>query len=233
MKTDNEKKVVESAEQENVQPTEAPAEEEQQITLVAESTKGIGEAGGVAWCELYGTKGGNQIKINLTSRSATPTGALINLLIAIKEAQDKYRLRPYPPQAPAPIPAPEPAPAPTQEPAPAPAPAPAPTGKPELVYEPIEEQGGVIIAKIMRVTPRSDGKTRIEFMEQGHQYGDVSAVMSPEQLAGMLSVVGAWTPEHFKSAAEYQVNYEIKWLPSKTLNRNGKPYKNIAAIKLA
>lgn len=66
------------------------------------------EAGGVAWCDLYGVKNvqvsqegeplkiqHKVMKISLTSRAATPTQALDQLVEAIKEAKEKYQLFPY------------------------------------------------------------------------------------------------------------------------------------------
>lgn len=187
------------------------------------------EAGGVAWTELYGQKTDEEgvvhdVKINLTARAETATEALKALLEALKVASEEYKLRPYQvlkkaPEAP-------PAPAPLDAPA-------APVGKPEPTYEDVEQATGVFNVVKMGVTPRADGKTKLDFYEFGHKYPDISAVMSPDQLSQMLAAVGAWTPEHFKAVASYEVNYKISWRNSERLNQNGKPYKNIVVVNPA
>lgn len=189
----------------------------------------LGEAGGIAWCELYGHKsdedGVHEVKINLTSRAETPAQALAELLATLKIAREEYKLNPYPVLHKAPALNPV---ATTVTPVPV---APAPMVN-EPVYEDIEQANGEFHAVKMSVTPRTDGKSKVDFFEAGHKYPDISAVMSPEQLASMMQIVGGWTPEHFKQMGTYEVKYAIQWRNSTTLNKNGKPYKNIVGIAL-
>lgn len=184
------------------------------------------EAGGVAWVELFGKKsdddGVHDVKINLTSRAGTPLEALQQLLEALSVANEIYKLTPYMKSAKAPerptavesaiaqaVPLPMP-----QEP----------------VYEDIEPQINKIAAVKLVVTPRADGKARLDFYEAGHQYPDIAAVLTPEQLATMMAPIGAWTPEHFKTLATYNVECTVLWKNSQNLNKNGKPYKNIVRV---
>lgn len=246
-KTPTEKEPIETKKAE-VAPEEAPAITE----AVPENTFAedepievptyLPEAGGIAWVELYGKKtddsDGNQyeIKINLTSRALSPIEALNRLIEAISYAQ-QYNLKPYSTRyAPKPAETPQaPASAPT---IPAPGAAPKAPGIPEPTYEDVEPKTtGVIEAVKMTITPRADGKTKLDFYEEGHQYPDISAVMAPEQLSAMMQAVGAWTPDHFRQIATYDrnqgIHYKISWRHSTQLNRAGNPYKNIVTINPA
>lgn len=235
---------------------------DQQVTELPEGIPiyHLPEAGGVAWVELHGkafdekSQTHQPVKINLTVRALNSHDALKELMETIQFAISEYHLYPYmvlarPPQVAQPEPASQP-PAPAGTPAPTPgaipptgtpppAGAPAPTGTPapsptqEPVYEPIDQGTGEFIAVKMSVLPRDDGKTKLDFYAQGHQYADVSAVMLPEQLVQFMQYTGAWTPEHFKKAGHYEVNYLIRWRNSDRVNRNGKPYKNIYEIRQA
>jgi hypothetical protein len=60
------------------------------------------EAGGIAFCELWGAHGG---RINLTARGVSPIVALENLIRAVKYAE-RFNLKPTQQMAPAPAPAP-------------------------------------------------------------------------------------------------------------------------------
>lgn len=187
------------------------------------------EAGGVAWVELYGKKsdddGVHDVKINLTSRASTPAEALQQLLETLQMAKEVYKLTPYIKSNKAPA---------KNEPVKTeitPAPitgAPAPQ---EPVYEDIEPQVNKIAAVKLVSTPRADGKTRLDFYEAGHQYPDIAAVMSPEQLATLMLPTGAWTADHFKTLATYNVECTVLWKNSQNLNKNGKPYKNIVRVE--
>lgn len=195
-------------------------------TPQVENTNWLPEAGGVAWCELYGKKsdddGVHDVKINLTSRAGTPLEALQQLLEALSVANEIYKLTPYIKSAKAPE-------RPTAVES-AIAQAVPPSMPQEPVYEDIEPQINKIAAVKLVVTPRADGKARLDFYEAGHQYPDIAAVMSPEQLAALMLPTGAWTPEHFKTIATYEKNVTVYWKDSQNLNRNGKPYKNIVRV---
>ena len=202
------------------------------------------EAGGIAWCELYGHKTDedgvlHEIKINVTSRSINTSLALRGLLETVAEAKTLYNLRPYMKNKTAPTaqPAaaqPSPVAQPVQPVVGAPAPSAQPVQAPEPEYVPVEGgAGGELVANKMTVTPRPDGKSKLEFFMAGHRWADVSAVMTPDQLAGMMQLTGAWTPDHFKATATYDVNYRIGWRPSAKLNSNGQPYRNISTVNPA
>lgn len=195
-----------------------------------ENLPSLPEAGGIAWVDLYGTKTDaagqiHEVKINLTARGFTAIDALKDLLIAIKQTESELNLVPYRKNGQAPTAQPvqsQPA-----QPQPQPAPAPA---RSEPVYENVETSVGTIAAVTMTVTPRADGKTKLDFFAEGHKYPDISCVLTPEQLVEMLKNAAPWTVEHFKAAANYQVNYKINWRNSTRTNQYGKPYKNIVSV---
>lgn len=196
------------------------------------------EAGGVAWTELWGKKTEedgvvHDVKINLTSRANTPLQALVDLLAALKTAREEYKLTPYQVRSKPPEDSRTPVKTPFEASTSVSTPLPAPTVSTisnEPVYEDIEQGEGVIYAVKMSVTPREDGKSKLDFFENGHKYPDVSAVMRPENLVELLQNTGAWTVGHLTKPSTYDVKYEIRWRNSATLNKNGKPYKNIVSV---
>lgn len=104
------------------------------------------------------------------------------------------------------------------------APAPATQATPQIFTMQIER---------METTPRSDGKVDAKFFQAGHQYPDLTAAKAPDALVAMLAQTGQWTAAHFAAATQYPVKWIIEWVNSDKLNKNGKPYKNIVAIKAA
>ncbi len=193
------------------------------------------EAGGIAWCELYGTKKDaegivHEVKINVTARSFTSLEALQDLLVTLKAAADGLNMYPYPKsRAPGQTSAQAPAQA-AQKPAGSPPPAAQPAVEP--TYEPVDG-GGIFNAVKMVCTPRNDGKTKLDFFEAGHRYPDISCVLTPEQLAEMLKLTGGWLPSHFQQLGTYEpIAYKITWKNSARMNQLGKPYKNIVSVTL-
>lgn len=95
------------------------------------------------------------------------------------------------------------------------------------------QQGGTFYISKMTVTPRADGKVELQFFESGHKYPDVKAVKTAPECATLLKPIGDWKPEHFAAVKEYALTCVIDWKPSANLNKSGKPYKNIVAVKPA
>lgn len=93
--------------------------------------------------------------------------------------------------------------------------------------------GGTFHIVKMKVTPRADGKVDLEFFEANHKWADVKSTKTPADSALLLQPIGAWTPQHFAAVGEYQIDCMIDWKPSTNLNKNGQPYKNIAAVRMA
>lgn len=85
----------------------------------------------------------------------------------------------------------------------------------------------------MTVTPRADGKVDLKFFEAGHQYPDIYTAKTINEAITMLKTTGAWKPEHFAAAGEFQVNMVIDYKNSEKLNKNGKPYKDIVTVSAA
>lgn len=180
----------------------------------------LGEAGGVAWCELYGHKevDGQQVvvKINLTARELNASLALESLINALAVAKEKYNMVPYNVTKRAPkVEAEDPFPM-----------------KPEPTYEPLDGIQYMAISKI-KIVPGTDGKTQVDMFAEGHQYPDLKVKLTPAQLAGMFKATGEWKPDHFERMGEYSVNWSVSWKNSTNLNKNGKPYKNVVAVEQA
>lgn len=228
---------------------EVPLDDEQDVSeAIVEDVEGLAEilekewnpplpeAGGIAWCDVWGVKADadgvkHQVKINLTARGFTTTDALDSLLQALAHAREVYKLNPFPPDdrnamMTAPVSAPQVAPVAVPPVAPPSLPVPG-----EPVYEDVAPiSGGVINASNIIVAPRTDGKTAVEFYAPGRKFPEIKAVMMPEQLAALFG--GGWTPAHFKVAGNYAVQVRVTWRPSEKLNSAGNPYKNIVKIEL-
>ena len=82
-------------------------------------------------------------------------------------------------------------------------------------------------------TPVANGKSKLLFYAAGHQYADLTALMTPDQLAVLMQPTGAWTAAHFATASIYPVNCKVEWRDSANVNKNGKPYKNIVRVLAA
>lgn len=222
--------------EEEVQPTEAPKE----APIVNTVFDGMPEAGGIAFCKLFGVKSGHDVEINITSRGPTPIHALDELLKAIAHGEKAYNLRPYmvgseAPKAAAPAVAPTaaaPAPAGTIEPTYVPVSTPStPVGQPAGSIP--QDQGGIVNVVRLVVTPQATGKSKIEFWGAGRQYADLTAYWTPEQASAMMAGIGAWTPAHFQTAKNYSpVNFKVNWVFGNMNPKTQKPYKNIVSITL-
>ena len=196
------------------------------------------EAGGVAFVELWGTvtdsatERREAFKINVTARAETVQGAIDQIIAGMRYANEVYHLKPYNPMAPqtpnrpAPVVTNQPNPNVTNS-AAAPAPAPAPS---QPVQENAADNGVIQVAKVV-VTPRTDGKTKVEFFGAGRKYADLSSVMTPDSLANLFGAIGGWTPEHFVVATEYQVSFSAYWRNSEKMNSAGKPYRNVVRLE--
>lgn len=194
------------------------------------------EAGGVAFMELWGTvtdsatERREAFKINVTARAETVQGAIDQIIAGMRYANEVYHLKPYNPMAPQTPNRPAPV---TNQPNPnvktnsAAAPAPAPS-------QPVQEnenqpEGGVIRVVKVLVTPRTDGKSKVEFFGAGRKYADLSSVMTPDSLANLFG--SGWTPDHFMVATEYQVSFSAYWRNSEKMNSAGKPYRNVVRLE--
>ena len=194
--------------------------------------KVLPEAGGIAWTEIWGKKTEDDVthdvKINLTSRAATPAEALDQLFEALLMAKEKYHMNPFQPTKAAPgqsAPVQNSA-APVVNPAPvSPTTAPAASGT-------TPETNGVFNVVKMTVTPRADGKVKLDFYEANHKYPDIYSVKTPEAQVAMLANTGEWTPAHFAQVATYEVNYKVQWRNSENKTSKGNFYKDIVGITL-
>lgn len=202
---------------------------------------GLAEAGGSISGRLYATdKDGKLIAdIQLTARGFTAREAIENFMDGVWYGKEKYRLslsEPLPPQAPAPIP-------PLQglykPPTAATSPA---TGNPPPIAPPLPANppqsptaaatGGTIHAVKLDIEIRKDGRANLEFFAAGHRYADISTVRNIDAALELLAPAGGFTPAHIVDGASYTINALIDWTPGKN-NSQGKPYKDISAIRPA
>lgn len=82
----------------------------------------------------------------------------------------------------------------------------------------------------MQIEARPDGKSKVKFFANGHEYPDIDVVRTPDQLAQLMSKTADWKPEHFKTTVEAKCDYLIEYVNSEKLNSKGNPYKNITAV---
>lgn len=190
------------------------------------------EAGGVAFCELYGEKSDAEgvkhlVKINLTARGLTAKYALADLLEALVTAREVYHLNPYNPyeRVPQPTPTATPMVQPTT---------PAVAQPAEPVYENIQPapqaQNVLQVVKISS-TPKPEGKVTIGFFGAGRKYPEVYFNGTTDSACALLQGTGAWQPQHFQVAQEYQANFKVLWRNSDRMNSKGYPYKDIVGIQ--
>ena len=198
-----------------------------------EVVQSLPEAGGIAWTEIWGQKTvdglTHDVKINLTSRAATPAEALDQLFEALLMAKEKYHMNPFYPTKAAPGMA-------ASTPAVAAAPAanspanPAPVATTTAPAGTAEVTNGVFNIVKMTVTPRADGKVKLDFYEANHKYPDIYSVKTPEAQVTMLANTGEWTPAHFAQVATYEVSYKVQWRNSENKTSKGNFYKDIVGI---
>lgn len=207
---------------------------EEQMNVALEIQKALGEAGGVAWCELYGHKevdGQNVIvKINLTAREMNATLALESLINALGVAKDKYNMVPYN----MPIKKIQPA------------------SDPFVIegdFEPLDPQ----TAKPARPAKLADGESFhcVKFSSTVSKEGFVAinfytdipgktkfpylkATLAQERAMAYFRGAGLnITEAHLTSGQELACSLNVYFVYSDKLNSAGNPYKNITAIEAA
>lgn len=195
-------------------------------TFVAGLTTALPEAGGIAWCELYGYSMDDlgerhQVKINLTCRATTGIKALDELFEALAYAKE-LKLTPYTRQGTAPK-VDKPVDTPLDKPA---------NNEPQANPVDQSEDKTFRIVKL-DVTPRADGKVKVGLFGEGRKFADLNIVNTPERLALMFSKTGKWEAEHFTQSAAYKVDYIVGWEYSENKNSAGNPYKNVVSIESA
>jgi hypothetical protein len=196
----------------------------------------LGEAGGVAFTSLryyrYTENGETEmVEVSVTGRGRNAREAFENLGDVISYAKSKgwtaYKKvsgAPARPQiattaVPAAVPAVPTVPA-----------LPAVPAAPKAV-EPVQEEGNVITASKLVVTPRPDGKVSLAFFAEGHKWADITKVCSVEQAVAFLTPIGGFTAEHLKAVATYEpILAHITWVESDKKNAAGNPYKDIVSI---
>lgn len=111
-------------------------------------------------------------------------------------------------------------------------------GLPASVAPPVPVAGNgsgiqTIHAVRMEVTPQADGKAKLAFYGEGHQYPDITSTQVVDRLLALLAPSGGWTAAHLAVAQKFDVAIAVDWRPSQKLNQRGQPYKDIVAIRPA
>ena len=201
---------------------------EQEMNVALEIQKALGEAGGVAWCELYGHKEVDgvpvTVKINLTCRELNGALALESLINALAVAKDKYNMVPY-------NVLPKKAPVVAEDPFPV---------KEEPRYEPVRTklpEGESFHCVKFTSVAGSEGRVQISF------YTDMAGKTKFPYLKTTLATERAMayfrganlniTEAHLVSGQEIPCNLNVYFVYSDKLNSAGNPYKNVSAIEAA
>lgn len=198
----------------------------------------LGEAGGVAWTELYGFATDeegvkHQVKINVTARDLTSTLALEQLMSTLTTAKEVYHLKPYAQGMPA------------KKSETLPKEDPFPVAKAVAPVVTVAAPAGVVThpagaetfhcnkfmagpyknsIKLDFYTDSVPGKTK---------YPYVTSYVPVEQAMAWFQPFGDWTADHFLANQEYAVSLNITWKNSDKVNSSGKPYKDIKLIEAA
>lgn len=187
--------------------------------------KAMGEAGGIAFCELWGVSTDEDgvkhpVKINVTARDLTSISALRQLMETIKVARNEYKLKPYQPNSgyvskPA-----------ESKPVSQPAAKPAPKAEGNQVFHCNKIVAGPYKDKIKIdwYTDNVAGKTKYPYL---------TSYIPVEQAMAWLQPFGEWKADDFYANKEYPVNLNITWVESDKKNDRGNPYKNITNIEEA
>lgn len=184
----------------------------------------MGEAGGIAFCELWGISTDEDgvkhpVKINVTARDLTSISALRQLMGTIKIAREEYKLKPYQPNSGYVS-------KPVQEEA---KPVNQSTNRPKVegqMFHCNKIMAGPFKDKIKLdwYTDSVAGKTKYPFM---------TSYIPVEQAMAWLQPFGEWEADDFYANKKYLVNLNITWAPSDKMNDKGNPYKNIVKIEAA
>ena len=214
--------------------------------LIAD-TSNLGEAGGTAWCDIYGMSAADEngvrhlVKINLGGRGRTAAAALRNLADGFAHAK-KMGMRPYQPgsgtsQPPQQSQSPATGAAPALPRAGAPqAPAAVPTVPTAPKAQPVAPAGGgVIFTEKVEITPKPGGKAEVGFYGVGHKFPDVRITKTTAELSALFTgATGTqWTEDEFKVADSRNIALNVTWVPSTNTNSKGDPYKNLYKIEPA
>ena len=197
------------------------------------------EAGGFAWVEMMSPLGA---KISFGDRAESSVAALRRLRKGLAYAVKEMHLSsPKAPMQPAPQPTTQTTPAAPGAPAVPSAPAvaaPSAPAAPAASVQPaalsthtIKSFGCVQI----EVTPVVGGKVKVGFYGNTHkqpvdEYATVYATDALPKMVATFAPVGAWTEDHFKAAAKYDVSFTVDYREGR-LNSKGKPYLDLVALR--
>jgi hypothetical protein len=190
------------------------------------------EAPGIAFTKLYGLKDGQTIEINLTARANNPIEAIQQLMEAARFSKETYKLSLTNPNI-------------RQSPgnstqastnATAPATSPAPNSPTSTTTAPVTstnpaDDGKIIHAVKMKVTPKADGKVTLEWFGNGRRFPDINKTCATDKAVTLLRSTGEdWHTEHLTHVAEYNIKHDVHWAESENKNSKGNPYKDIVKI---
>jgi hypothetical protein len=191
----------------------------------------VDNSGGVAFCDLYGTKGGASFRIGLTARGATAQEALADLVKTLAPGQtleafiadtalslvNSVKVSQPAPSAPKPAPV-----------------------KPVSAKPAEPAQGGVIhVVKIdwvpVAVETGEPPKAKVSFLGNDklkpvNKYPSLTWTAANAKLSAFFSELYDLPEETFDRAGYYEVDFMLHWVPSERLDKNGHPYHNVDRI---
>lgn len=217
------------------------------------------ELGGICWTEMYGQREMNDksiatFKINCTGRGRTAKEAFANLVELItdgKMSPEEFRasvhlglIQYQPPRQNSPAPL-KPlnevvgnGTAVTSQATGAATPPPTAVGTVSSGAQATDAtQGGVFDIVCLDVTPRSDGKVKLDFFgndkkQPRNQYPSVYWVTDIDHALDKLKTVAGFSAGHMKVAGSFNLPCKLHWVPG-GLNSKGNPYKNVDYLEPA
>lgn len=212
------------------------------LNSLEEQTK-LPEAGGFAYCDMLSTTG---VKVCFGDRAVSSVQALRSLTKGIKYAINTLHLSPINKQVPTDNSNSKQAPAPAQsvptaagKPAPVASTAPVAPAKPAPVATVAQPATNTLHTVMMSVTPQANDKCKLQFygnekVQPHDKYPTLTYQNTVDNCVKLLANTGAWAAEHLATAAEYpNLAWTVTWQPSKNLDKNQNPYKNVMEVVLA
>jgi hypothetical protein len=91
--------------------------------------------------------------------------------------------------------------------------------------------GGIIDIVSLDVTPKMDGKVKIDFFGNDrkiprNQYASLSWTTTPEMALSKLNAVAGFTNDQMYRVGSFSLKCRLYWVPGK-LNKAGVPYKDV------
>ena len=210
---------------------------EELLQQMYDHNKAMGEAGGIAFCELWGVSTDedgvkHHVRINVTARDLNSTSALRQLMETIKFAKEEYKMKPYQPNFGS-VSKPKTEPVGNSDPFPAVQEAAKPAVQTNpATNRPVPAEGVNAFHCTRLVVSQYNGKAKLDFYSAGRKYAELTSYVAPEQAGAWFQPFGL-TSDDFFGSGEHTVSLKVLWKNSDKLNSKGNPYKNVVSIEAA